>query len=337
MTWTELRREAAFAGSVLARRPFDVLLQVTNRCNMKCSFCDFWPHGAPQEELSTEELARVAEELSSLGRCLVSIEGGEPFVRPDLVDIVRAFSHEHLTVLYTNGWYVTEENARALFAAGLTQVGVSIDYPDARHDAKRRMPGASHRAWRAVDLLRTAAPHGGKQVHVITVLMRDNQDDLEALMQQSARHGVGHVVTLLSTRGYRRGHSTEDALPEAGVGRRLLPLWDRSPHWRFFREYLERLDDFLEGGSLPTCHAGRQGFNIDHVGNVAVCIERIGEAVGNVREASLIELHRLLLAREDEVARCQDCWTACRGFSQLLGNGGRLASWRDLGLRMRSR
>lgn len=337
MTWNELRKEVGFAASVLGRRPFDVLVQVTNRCNMKCSFCDFWPNGAtPQDELSVDEFSRLAAELASLGTCLVSIEGGEPFVRPDLVDIVRAFGRDHLPVLYTNGWYVTAESAQALFDAGLNQVGVSIDYPDRRHDAKRGLPGASDRAWRAVDLFRDAAPHGGRQVHVMTVLSRDNADDVESLMQESARHGVGHMVTLLSTRGYRRGKG-QDALPSPGVGGRLLPVWDRNPHWRFFREYLERMDAFLEGGTLPTCRAGAQAFNVDHVGNVAVCIERIDEPVGNLREAPLAELHRRLGARREEVARCQQCWTACRGFGQHLSDGGRLSSWRDLAFRMRAR
>jgi len=336
MSWSELRREVGFAGSVLGRRPFDVLLQVTNRCNMKCTFCDFWPNGAPpEEELSLAELRRLAADLTGLGRCIVSIEGGEPFVRSDLVDIVRAFGRDHLPVLYTNGWYVTAENARALFDAGLTQVGVSIDYPDQRHDAKRALPGASHRAWRAVDLFREAAPHGGRQVHVMTVLTRDNAGDLEALLKMTAERRVGHQVTLLSTRGYRRGKGV-DALPDPGIGARLLPLWDRYPHWRFFREYVERMDAFLSGGAMPTCHAGRQVFNVDHVGNVAVCIERIDEPVGNLRDAPLAELHARLLSRQDEVARCQACWTACRGVGQLLGDGGRASSWRDLALRMRS-
>jgi MoaA/NifB/PqqE/SkfB family radical SAM enzyme len=337
VSWSELRKEAAFATSVLARRPFDVLLQVTNRCNMKCSFCDFWPNGAaPQDELSLPELRRLGADLASIATCIVSIEGGEPFVRPDLVDIVRAFARDHLPVLYTNGWYVTEESARDLFAAGLTQVGVSIDYPDRRHDAKRGLAGAAERAWRAVDLFRAAAPHAGRQVHVMTVLTGDNAGDIEALMQESARHGVGHVVTLLSTHGYRRGKGV-DALPAPGVGRRLLPLWRRTPHWRFFGEYVARMDAFLEGGELPTCRAGQQVFNVDHVGNVAVCIERIDEPVGNVRQTPLGELLRRLRARQDEVARCQRCWTACRGFGQLLSGGGRPSSWRDLGLRMRSR
>ena len=50
MSWAEQQRDLRFAIGVLRRRPFQVLLQVTNRCNMQCSFCDFWPNGVSPSE-----------------------------------------------------------------------------------------------------------------------------------------------------------------------------------------------------------------------------------------------------------------------------------------------
>ncbi len=331
----ELRRDLRFTLGLVRRRPFSVLLQVTNRCNMKCDFCDFWPNGvSPKEELSIEEYGRIEEQLAGIGAFLVSLEGGEPFVRPDLVEIVRTFGVRHLPVLYTNGWYVTPENARELFDAGLANVGVSIDYPDAeRHDRRRATPGAWEQAWRAVEALRDAAPHGGRQVHAITVLMEDNAADLEGLLRQSEARGVGHVVTLLSTWGFRRAPGAR--MPAKGVSEPLLDLWTRYPHFRIFRDYLEGIDAFLSGGEIPTCRAGRQSFNIDHVGNVSVCIEMIGRPVGSVRSATLADLLEKM-RNDTEVPSCQRCWTLCRGFAQTMGNGGSLAGWKDLGGRMRS-
>jgi len=330
-----LRRDAGFALGVLRRRPFQCLLQITNRCNMQCRFCDFWPNGvAPAEELSLAELRDLALQLGALGRFLVSIEGGEPFVRPDLVDIVRAFASDHVPLLFTNGWYVDATAAARLFDAGLAQVGVSIDYPDAaRHDAQRGLPGACERAWRAVDLFRDAAPHGGRQVHVMTVLMEDNWRDLEALLEQSRARGVGHSLTLLSATGFRR--AAGQAVPAAPVSAALVELWRRHRHLRTFEGYLEGVDRFLGGGALPACRAGHQSFNVDHVGNVSPCIEKIDRVAGNIRREPLAAIHARLRAR-DEGAGCQACWTACRGFSQLLGDGGRPAAWRDLATRMRS-
>jgi len=74
---SELGRDLRFAAGIAMRRPFQALVQVTNRCNMKCSFCDFWPNGAPpKEELTVEEYRRIAGELRGLGTFLISVEGG---------------------------------------------------------------------------------------------------------------------------------------------------------------------------------------------------------------------------------------------------------------------
>lgn len=334
MAVEELRRELGLALGIALERPFQCFIQVSNRCNMRCSFCDFWPNGVPaHQELTVGDFQRIAEELSDIGTFMVSLEGGEPFVRPDLIEIVRAF-RQHVCLLYTNGWYVDAEAARGLFAAGLTQVGVSIDFPGAqRHDAKRQLDGAFKRACHAIELLRDAAPHGGKQVHIMTVLMHDNQEDIEALLQLSERLGVGHCVTLLADRGLRRGK--RDRRPSAPVSAQLIELWKRYPHLRIFESYLAGIDPFLRGETMPGCRAGQQSLNIDHLGNVGPCIEKIDTVVGNIRTEPLREILARMRAQEHG-AGCQDCWTVCRGVNQIMGARGTWDGWRDLAWRMRS-
>jgi len=337
-TLRDLRKDAGFALGVARARPFQVLLQVTNRCNMTCDFCDFWPNGvAPRLELQVDEFRRLEEQLAQLGTMFISVEGGEPLVRKDIVEILTVLSRRHVTCLYTNGWFVTPELARAIFAAGVTQVGVSIDYADAdAHDRRRGLAGAAARAWRAVELLRAAAPSGGKQVHVMTVLMDDNRRDLERLLQQSEAAGVGHWITLVSVSGYRRGAG--GAMPTAAQSEELLALHRRYRHFRVFRDYLAGIDAFTAGdtAALPTCHAGDQTFNIDHVGGVAPCIERIDWVAGNIKDEPLDAILGRMRG-DPRVAACQRCWTVCRGFAQALGERGTPRGWIDLVGRMRSR
>jgi MoaA/NifB/PqqE/SkfB family radical SAM enzyme len=338
VTLHDLRKDAKFALGLARRRPFQVLLQVTNRCNMTCDFCDFWPNGvAPQQELSLENFRELARQLDELGTFFISVEGGEPFVRKDLIEILTVLSRRHVTCLYTNGWFVTEPSARAVYESGVTQVGVSIDYADpALHDRRRGIAGATERAWRAVELFRDAAPSKGRQVHVMTVVMADNLGELEPLLQRSRDAGVGHWVTLVSASGYRRG--TGGKPPAAPISEHLLALRKRYDHFRVFRDYLEGVDVFTgaQSGSLPRCHAGEQSFNIDHQGGVSPCIEHIDWTAGNIRTEPL----PAILARmqgDPRVAACQQCWTVCRGFSQSLGGGGTVNGWVDLMTRMRSR
>lgn len=334
----DLFRDLRFGLGLALNRPFNCLLQVTNRCNMKCSFCDFWPNTDRANELTLEHYQSLSRQLSGLGNFLISIEGGEPFVRQDLVEIVRAFSRDHIPTLFTNGWYVTAENARALFEAGMGSCCVSIDYPQAqRHDAKRGIPGAFDRAWQAVDHMVEAAPRGGKQVHLISVVMEDNWRDLEALLRMSCERGVGHQLTLLSVAGHRRGRSAVDRLPPPEAAQALRRCWREYPHLRFFRDYFSDMERFLdERGGLPGCRAGVQTFNIDHVGNVSPCIERIDRVYGNIKNEPFAAVHARMSADRDEISSCQACWTACRGLSQALGQRGNPRAWWDLVTRMKS-
>ncbi len=333
-----MQKDASFALGLVRKKPFQVLVQVTNRCNMKCSFCDFWPNVAPKrEELTLDDYRRVARELSELGCFLVSIEGGEPLIRQDLEGIIEAFAEHHIPALFTNGWYVDEARARSLFNAGLVHASVSIDYAEAAlHDAKRGIPKTTENAWQAVDLLKAAAPRGGLQVHIMTVLMQSNEQQIEALLQQSQAHGVGHQFTLLATDGYRRGKDGPDRLPSADAAATWPALFEKYPHVRFFSDYFKTAGNFIRKEAMPECRAGLQSFNIDHVGNVSPCIERIHEVVGNVKQASLSSLHQALAARHPELSRCQQCFTACRGFNQALGDGGTKRGWLELASRMRS-
>jgi hypothetical protein len=89
---TQTLRQARFTMGVALGRPFDLCVQVTNRCTMRCDFCGFWQKPPLGEELTVADYRRLSDDLSGLGCFLVSLEGGEPLLRPDLADIVRAFA-----------------------------------------------------------------------------------------------------------------------------------------------------------------------------------------------------------------------------------------------------
>src|SRR4051812_11744896 len=173
-------------GFVLAR-PVHCIVQVSNRCNLTCGFCSFWERPAhPRDEMTVQDFETISAKLAEAGSMVVSIEGGEPLLRPDIVEIVRAFARYHHPILFTNGWRVTASLARALWDAGLTEIGVSIDYPDPeRHDAHRGAQGTFAAAVRALQALRDTAPHGARQVAVMTVLMQDNLERFEDLLRLS--------------------------------------------------------------------------------------------------------------------------------------------------------
>ena len=268
-------------------------LQVTYRCNFRCQICDFWKEEHdPAEELTLDDIRSIGRKLGRLGTLIVSLAGGEPLMRKDLLDIISILSEEkHFPILITNGWYVDEAVARDILRAGLQEISVSVDYRDpAKHDAQRGCPGAWERAVRALDLLNRARPDRRNRVHMISVLMDDNLEEIEPLIRLCREVGVTYMLSLYS---WNRG-TKSPRLPGTSVTGRLLGLKAQYPEFVTLTTYIERLDRAIAEGGIGHCKAGRLLLNIDHRGRVARCTERLEQPVGNLLTEDVLEIRNRL-------------------------------------------
>jgi len=123
----------------LKRRLRDLRISVTDRCNLRCTYCmpaevfgpdyKFLPRS---EILDYEELARLARVFAGLGVSKLRITGGEPLLRRDLPDFIKmlaAIPGIDDVALTTNG-ILLPKMAEALKEAGLGRVTVSLDSLD---------------------------------------------------------------------------------------------------------------------------------------------------------------------------------------------------------------
>ncbi|MEJ0030286.1 MAG: GTP 3',8-cyclase MoaA [Bacteroidota bacterium] len=114
-------------------RPLNYMrLAVTDRCNLRCFYC--MPEEGikylPQKELLTfDEILRIVSLTARMGISKIRLTGGEPFVRPDLMELIRAIVkvngvHElHIT---TNG-ILTAPHIGELKDLGIKSVNLSLD------------------------------------------------------------------------------------------------------------------------------------------------------------------------------------------------------------------
>lgn len=95
------------------------ILELTQRCNNKCLYCyNPWQapkHNYPVGELSTDEIKKIIVKLHDENPVKsIGLSGGEPFLRPDLGEIVSYIRERDIyPVIITNGTLLTEENVRA--------------------------------------------------------------------------------------------------------------------------------------------------------------------------------------------------------------------------------
>lgn len=265
-------------------------------------------------EQTVAQFETGARKLASFGTLLVSLAGGEPLVRSDLPDIVRAVARFHFPFVTTNGWYATPELAREMFAAGLWGVSVSLDYADARmHDKRRGMSGAFDRAVAALEHFSAARRYKWQRVNLLSVLLHDNIDQLEDLIKLAARHNAYFMV---QPYGDRKTGNGRFRCSDGSVSEKLLSLKAKHPNFLSNPYFLGNFDRFLDGG-VPDCRAGQAFFNIDSVGDIAICVEERDESVANLYTDHPRRIIESLWTRSANNT-CVDCWYNCRGEVESL-------------------
>jgi cyclic pyranopterin phosphate synthase len=158
----------------------DLRISVTDRCNFSCVYCksadakNFFPH---HDLLSWDEFLRLSRVLVGLGIRKVRVTGGEPLLRPGVVDFIsrlRQIDGLEDVAITTNG-YLLPELAGDLAAAGSPRVTVSLDSLDAaKFTRMTRTPRSLEKVMAGMD---AALEAGLKPVKVNIVLVRGFNDD----------------------------------------------------------------------------------------------------------------------------------------------------------------
>ncbi|MFO0875963.1 MAG: radical SAM protein [Gemmataceae bacterium] len=136
----------------IAGKGFRIALEVTRRCNIACLHC-FVPN--ERQDPSLASLVELFAPLRQAGCRKLILTGGEPLLRTDLVEIVRAAVEVGIGVdLNSNLVGLTEERVAALVEAGLAEASTSLYGDEAFHDAFVRHAGAYASTLRSCNLLR---------------------------------------------------------------------------------------------------------------------------------------------------------------------------------------
>jgi MoaA/NifB/PqqE/SkfB family radical SAM enzyme len=174
----------------LDRDPVVVAWEVTRACGYRCRHCraDARPRPMPGQ-LDDREGLRLIDDLSRFDGTVLVLTGGDPMLRPDLEDLVAHAAGRGLRVALTPSatGRVTLARLRALRAAGVEQVAVSLDGPDAAtHDAQRGVRGSFARTMGILARAREA----GFPLQVNTTVTRGGAGHLDRMADRVASAGA---------------------------------------------------------------------------------------------------------------------------------------------------
>jgi len=226
----------------LRRRPLhDLRISVTDRCNFRCVYCmpkdvfgrdyPFLPHA---ELLSFEEIERAARIFVRLGVRKIRLTGGEPLLRRNLEQLIGKLAEiPGIDLTLTTNGALLEKKARALRAAGLARVTVSLDaLDDATFRAMNDVDFPVSRVLAGID----AADAAGLAPIKINAVVKRGMN--ESAILDLARHfkGSGHIVRFIEYMdvGHTNGWRMDDVVPAAEIVRTIgasLPIEPADPNY----------------------------------------------------------------------------------------------------------
>ncbi|MCG8427294.1 MAG: heme d1 biosynthesis radical SAM protein NirJ [Chromatiales bacterium] len=165
-----------------------VIWNLVRRCNLTCKHCysisadtDF------PNELSTEQVFTVMDDLKQFRVPVLILSGGEPLLRPDIFDIAhRAKDMGFYTALSTNGTLIDESNIDKIAAVGFDYLGISIDGIADTHDKFRRKEGSFDASMHGLGLCRDRDIKVGLRF----TMTQDNAEELPQLIDLMERERI---------------------------------------------------------------------------------------------------------------------------------------------------
>ena len=290
-------------------------------CNSRCSYCWSWKEAMDNTPLA--DLRHAVDELAEVHIRQIHLAGGEPFLHPDLPELVGHIQAKGLfSAICTNGTFLSSERYRAVADAGLQSLTLSLDTMDPQtYQYLRGIPLAP--IWKSFTRLlemRDRYPTLGLGIGM--VLSRANIDHVIPAVEFAHTMDFSIGIQPLHAIYYGGGEAEHLMCREADLPRlhaliaRLIemkrggyPIANPVP-------YLEGCPDYLVYRRLPKqfrCTAGFSSIIINPQLDVRVCAYM--EPVGNLRRDKMLDLWMSDDARRKRGdmlnLRCTKCWQRC--------------------------
>lgn len=292
------------------KKPVLMNLEVTKCCNAKCDICDYWK---TKSESRLDDYLPVVQRINPL---VVTLTGGEPLLRNDILDIIHRIK-ENTNFVYvsmvTNGSLLTEEKAKRLWKAGLDQLSISLDCPGTKHDEQR---GIKRLYAHISNLIPKLSADTNNIIALNTVIMKDNLSQIVDIAKLAHEWNVKVSYSTYTT--LKTGNKAKDIIKPEKLKQlrtdidKILKLKSDFGNIMNSENYLKRIPIYFETGAIGGCQAGRNFIQVTPDGYLKPCAELPAFC------------HYSEYDRRPDAVSCDKCWVACRGESEVPVTLGRV-------------
>ena len=274
--------------------PAYVQFYITARCNLSCEQCNIIYADADSQEMSIHQIREMAGNMAEIGVCMVLLIGGEPFVRHDIADIIKAFTEVNIHVrMQTNG-LATKSALQQCVNVGGHDISISLDSLEqsVQETINGEYPKSWTRAIKTVANVNEVFPENGTAFFG-TVLMPRNMFHIKDVVEFATEIGWGvslvpvHTSTPDQPAGFRTfddskvcQFSKENYPYVAEVIDDLKTMRDQGFNLYDSDEYLDDIYRFIIGEPIKwrrrnndVCDSPNLYFAIEPNGNIKPCCD----------------------------------------------------------------
>lgn len=264
--------------NILLERPFLVVFNVTRRCNSFCPMCSIWKTPSKlKDELTLEEIEIIFKDLKSYGIKHVFLQGGEPLLRKDIIQIIELLIGYGLNpTLITNGLLLNEKIANRI-AELKCNVSISLDTLDKQRYMKIR---GVDKLPLLLDNIENCSKIINKKGmwHINTTISKINYDEASDLFNFARNNGFNFNAYPYN---YSHCHSSahdEEMSYDEDKGTIIESFKKLSQIAQKEKLIFDKIifDDaikYLEGNYCAPCDAMKRSIVLTEKGEIAQCLE----------------------------------------------------------------
>ena len=264
------------ATNLLRGRPILAIFDVTKICNQRCSMCNVWK--TKSEDMSLAEIEDKAQQLSRAGVSYVFLQGGEPTLRKDLLDIIDLFLKYGIKpTVISNGMRLTDALAEAI-SVRRCNLAISIDSLEPAKFARLRGVDKLEKvAGNIKSVAKYTKTRKGNWALTTTVSNMSTLQDVKRIEAFAQEHGFMFAIRPYVTVTGVAGKQDDEMAIARGNGQCteiFEYMYARSRQNNFlagliYREHLR----YLRGEPMDACDALKYSILLQENGRVSPCIE----------------------------------------------------------------
>lgn len=259
--------------NIILQKPILAIYDTTKLCNQRCPMCNVRKECS--EQMSLDEIEKTAKALSNFGVRYVFVQGGEPLIRKDIIDIVDIFIKNSIKpTIITNGVLLTRELAVEL-AGRRCNLSISIDSLQKEKYAYLRGSDDLTRVTEIIDSIADIIQRRGNWAITSTITKQSSFEDIMDIYEYSKQKGfmfaIRPYISVLGVAGRPDEQLTYDEKDVLGIFEYFLKKAKKENYLAYliYREHIK----YIKGEPLPPCDAMKYSFLLKENGQLSPCIE----------------------------------------------------------------